>query len=181
VPTRAKTKDPLELATRLGLEEAVRRVLVGEPLRGIRRVVSMVCLGFGRRRWRTNRRGKRVLVAEYALHTESSWRLLGPDGLITGKADMLYTRDEPPGYPDDDDETWGSVGNTRCDKRLEALGPLLGARRLVVRDAAVDAGFMLDLDFGDGYSLRILPTATAGEHWRLFSSLAHLVVGPGTG
>jgi len=177
VPTRGKSKDPLELARRLGLEGAVRDVLVGEPLRDIRRVVTMVSLGFGRRRWHTNRHGERVLVAEYALHTESSWRLLGPDGLITGKADMNLTRDEPPRYPEDEMETWGGCGNTRCDKRLEGLRPLLAARRLVVRDIAIDRGFMLDLDFGEGYSLRVLPTTTGGEHWRLFRpGGSHLVV-----
>jgi hypothetical protein len=166
---------------RHGVEEAVRRVLVGEPLRTIHRAATLICLGFGRRRWTTNRRGKRILVAEYALHTECPWRLLGPEGLVTGKYDICWTRGEPPLDPDEDEKTWGGVGTTRCDERIERLRSLLDKRALVVSSASVDAGFGLDLDLGRGYSFRVLPNATApGEYWRLFRGRGtHLVVRPG--
>src|SRR4051812_21308302 len=94
--------------------EAVLRCLVGLAFWGFGRSVSLLTFQFGERRPRTNRRGEVYEVGEYALHTESPWRLRGRDGIVTGSGDRFW----PAGISPDGQSgwDWDGEGFARCDE-----------------------------------------------------------------
>jgi hypothetical protein len=120
---------------------------------------------------------------EYALHLQCSWRIDGPDGIVTGTED-LWQHVEPDVRPDD----WSHEhGDSLQDARL---GELLGSFDPVTRSwinsdgrltvSAIDASDRGDLtiDLAGGFTLRAFPAGSRDEMWRLFqpgTEQAHFV------
>src|SRR5262252_4212631 len=57
--------------------------LVGLPLTAARRAADMRVFQFG-----TLRPVNRGSVGDFALHVQCSWRIEGPDGIVTGRLDL---------------------------------------------------------------------------------------------
>jgi hypothetical protein len=141
--------------------------LVGLPLSIARRASSMRVLHFG-----AVRPVARGTVGEYALHISCSWRLDGPEGIVTGWSDLWAY----PGPRAPDDWDWEDGPNVQ-DERLGALlggfdpatGSHVNATDLLVVEQ-VKAGPLGDarIYLSGGYRLTLFPDGAADEHWRLF-------------
>src|SRR5688500_13415614 len=98
-------------------------VLVGKPLRYMGRAAHMEWVGFGDYVVVPNLKGQLRKLAEYALHLDCTWRLRGPDGIITGTTDLFYSPEEP--YralkaEERNKKVEGRLYRTLCDARIAA-------------------------------------------------------------
>jgi hypothetical protein len=159
----------------------VLHCLIGLPLWGHGRTVSLVTFQLGGRRSRVDRRGEACEVGEYALHTESPWRLRGPDGIVTGSGDRFW----PAGVSLDDRAgwDWDGSGLARCDELLDAYFAAGSAAPSRVEAVEVDGAGGFRLRLSDGCMLEVFPDdSRGGEDWRLLSpgtEEAHFVVAGG--
>jgi hypothetical protein len=165
---------------RIGREriEAVLGCLIGRTFWGHGRAVSLLTFQFGGRRSRVDRRGEAYEVGEYALHTESPWRLRGPDGIVTGSGDRFW----PAGVSADDGSgwDWDGRGPARCDEQLDAHFAMQRGAPSTVEAVEVDGAGGFRLYLSDGCILEVFPDdSRGGEDWRLLSpgsEEAHFVV-----
>ena len=172
------TADPLAVAQARGIDAALQ-VLLGMPLCFIGRAATLLWVHFGRVRIAPTRRDPTREAGEYAIHTEAPWRILGPNGIVTGRHDLRYTAGEP--ELDFEGDKTRAIGSNRCDERLEELRQLAKSSPLVVQDVSVDAVGTLRMQLSDAYSFEIIPVdSTTDEQWRFFrpgaTETPHLVV-----
>src|SRR5215813_9043960 len=86
--------------------EASLRVLVGLPLRYIRRALDMQIFQFGEvMHGRSRSTDEQTELGRFALHVQCAWRWLSGDRLVVGSCDRLTPRDNPDQVPDDFDWT----------------------------------------------------------------------------
>ena len=154
------------------LIESRLSALVGLRLLGIGRAADMATLTFGSsdddpRPWH--------------LHVQCAWRLEGPEGIITGRAD-LWDSENP------DDPAWLEIPHAydryrnlldaRLDRFHRETDSLPEARILTAVCADALGGFELDLS--GGFRVAVFPGSSRGEHWRLFrrGGGEHFVVPP---
>jgi hypothetical protein len=147
--------------------------LIGLPLTAARSAADMRTFQFG-----TLRPVDRGSVGDFALHVQCPWRIEGPEGIVTGRSDLW----EPVKGDVPFDENWDYEASPNLqDALLQGWLDQNGASLLV---QAVDAD-----DFGgaavilsQGYVLRLFPSGTRGEDWRLFrptTDAPHLIVSGG--
>ena len=156
----------------------ILKVLVGLPLSDSFRAAGMRILHFGKVRVVEGGR-----FGDYALHLQCPWRVVGPDGVITGMDDLWEPVNE-----DDWDENWNyEDSDTLLDARLNELlrGTGLGTKssrsetiRLIVE--AVEATGIGDLRISltEGYKIEVFVCGGRAEDWRFFkpgSDDGHLV------
>ncbi|HET9906022.1 MAG TPA: hypothetical protein VFQ23_05265 [Anaerolineales bacterium] len=159
--------------------------LVGLPLSIARRAANMLVLHFGtirevegRRLSRKKRKDKKGTVGDFALHIQCPWRLENSEGIITGRGD-LYLSAETGNYFDDDeeDDSFDKQGMNLQDRKmgelLQGIDPITGSYMNVTNFLIVES--IESDDFGEatiylsgGYRLRIFPSSSTVEHWRLF-------------
>lgn len=160
------------LTTGQKVTEALAQV-VGLPLTAFRRAADMRTIQFGQ--LRTVERGS---VGDFALHIQCPWRIEGPQGIITGRADLWHPAEEHAPFDDAwDYEKSPNLQDARMEAWLAQVGPTL-----VV--AAVDADEYggATIALSGEYLLRLFPAGTRGEDWRLFrpgTSHPHFVVSGG--
>lgn len=159
---------------------------MGMKLAIARRAASMRVFHFGRVKF--ERDGNRS-VGEFALHIQCPWRLEGPDGIVTGRAD-LWEPAEP--NADIDWATWDYEENENLQDRR--IGRLLGGydsktqsfmndtECLIVEKVRADDFGGATISLSGGYRLVVFPAGSVGEDWRLLqpsSDLRHFVVSGG--
>ncbi len=140
--------------------------LVGLPLSIARRAADMAVFHFGR-----VTRLARGSVGQYALHIQCPWRLGGPEGIITGRADYW----QPPGNLDGKDFSCDEV-NRQDEKLRQFLGGYDEKTRsaidemgkFVVESVAADESGGATLRLSGGFALVIFPDGSTGEEWRKF-------------
>ena len=140
--------------------EAALSPLVGLPLSGSHRAADLSVFKFGALRPVPG--GE---VGDFALHVACPWRVDGPYGIITGRAELFEAIDPERTYADDFD--CYSEPNLQ-DMRMEAwlaAGP--DGRRTVSGVEADDFGGVT-LNFEGGFALRLFPMTTRRECWRVF-------------
>lgn len=176
------------------IEEAVAQALeklVGLELECTTRAADMRGFGFGEERMIPDERrpGEKRPVSEVVLHIQCAWRIDGPDGILTGRADFWDPVDELTG-PDferwDNDRdanlqdhriaTWLKVpaGNF-MERAMPGTWPRVEAVRATGMGGA-------QLDFSDGMRLTLFPHGSRGEDWRIFSpgdDSSHFVIAAG--
>jgi hypothetical protein len=157
--------------------------LVGLKLSIARRAAGMLVFHFGA--IRPHRRG-RGTVGAYALHVQCPWRLVGPDGIITGSAD----RDEPPANGaeiDRNDARAGTLQHVQLAAFLGGYDPETGSHinateGLVVVAVTADRFGSVDISLTDEVRLQLFPDGSLGEDWRFFDASgenAHFVAEAG--
>ena len=166
--------------------------LVGLELAAAARAGDMLSLHFGPLSLR-HRRGRDVLMGRLALHVHCPWRVEGPDGLITGRADAWEPIEPLSGaaYQDGD---WERAGNLQDRRVAEWLGipdlpredPRAGVadrpRTVLATRATPFEG--AEIDLAGGYRLVLFPHDSRSESWRLFrmdapEEVPHFVAGGG--
>ncbi len=113
-----------------------------------------------------------ALRGDYTLHVQTSWRLVGPDGIITGSTDRCFPVDgsDPPR-----DWDWDR-GPNRCDAQMKAW---FGASPHTVENVDADRYGGALITLSHGFEIQILPEDSLTlERWRLFRPGAkeHFVV-----
>jgi hypothetical protein len=157
--------------------------LVGVKLSIARSAVAMRIFHFGA--IRPHHRGKGT-VGAYALHLQCPWRLVRPDGVITGSAD----RNEPPAEGaeiDRRDARAGSLQEVQLAKLFGGYDSKTGGHintteSLVVTAVTVDRFGGVDISLTADVRLQLFPDGSIGEDWRFFDASGrtpHLVVEAG--
>lgn len=112
-------------------------------------------------------RGKRRVIADYALHLQCPWRICGPAGIVVGSQDLFYPAGDPSVEPPDFD--WDVPGSTRRDERMSEFLASRETAPLYVLAVSADEAGSISLDFVGGYSMDVFPVESLErEYWRLF-------------
>jgi|SRR5687767_6738852 len=170
--------------------------LIGLPLSIARRAADMLVLHFGtirevesRSLSGRRRKNKKGTVGDFALHIQCPWRLENSDGIITGRGD-LYRSAETGEYFDAelDDDSFYKHGKNLQDRKmgelLQGIEPVTDSYMnvtnfLIVEKTEADNFGEATIYLSGGYRLRIFPSSSTGEHWRLFQGATdekHFVV-----
>jgi len=136
------------------------RQLLGLPLSAARRAADMRTLQFG-----PLREVDRGSVGDFALHILCPWRLEGPDGIITGQSDVFEPIERSPEFDFDnwDYERSGNLQDSQFEHLLRRQ-----SEDLVVQEIDADDFGGAVIHFRNHIVLRIFPSGTRGEDWRLF-------------
>lgn len=151
--------------------ERALHCLVGKPFRSIGRAEDLVWLGFGDLVKKVSFDGQEKLVARYALHLQTGWRIIRNESeIVIGFGDLFL--DPPQSMPCSD-----KIEN-RFDARIEKL--LSESPFPVVSEIIADNLGGLIINFAPELRLEILPMDSEGsEQWRFFemdSTGEHFVV-----
>jgi hypothetical protein len=156
-------------------------VLIGRPLSIAREAADMRVFHFGAIAPKTSGPGT---VGSHALHIQCSWRIVGPNGAITGYSDRFDAVQEE---SEIDPDHLGR-GNLQRARLLELLGEFDAETNSAVDPAgrhivvAADIGICASLDivFSNGNRLQVFPDSSGLEDWRFFDcqdqNAPHLVV-----
>ena len=102
-------------------------------------------------------------IGDFALHIQCSWRIDGPDGIVTGRSDLWRpVKDNPPIDSYEDLEKWPNLQDTRIDQWLAE-----NERSLVVVKVDADDCGGATIHLGQDFVLRLFPAGIRGEDWRL--------------
>ncbi|MEN6333807.1 MAG: hypothetical protein ABFE01_06060 [Phycisphaerales bacterium] len=144
--------------------------LVGLRLSSTTRAADVRCFRFGRLP-----APGREAVDQYVLHVQCSWRIEGPDGLLTGRSDLWEPAEDP---ADVDLDAWDfdedeNLQDRMIDVFLRGYDIHTGsfndeANMLVVEAVLGDAYGGATLTFSGGCRLVIFPAGSRGEDWRIF-------------
>jgi hypothetical protein len=141
-------------------------ILVGLRLTTDGRAVDMVTLGFGPVR-EEETRGKLRTIAQYALHIQCPWRLMGGGVVLAGYTDWRF----PPAGVSNHGFVPSDAHLTRRDELVRSFRSH-GSDAHVVESAEGATAGDLRVVFADGCVLEVFPDfATPDDHdeyWRLF-------------
>ena len=163
---------------KLAIKETLQ-VLVGLPLTAAGRAHTLEWFHFGEQHERQQRNGKIVVVGQYALHVQCSWRIISPSGIRVASSDRYFAAGDEPlkDYPD---FAWERQGANRCDQRMSALIEQHAPEPLVVQTICADDVGSVRIAFDKDYALDVFPdNSFASEHWRFFqpaNGAPHFVV-----
>lgn len=145
--------------------------VIGLPLTASYRAANMRTLHFGRMR-----AVEGGAVGDYALHIQCPWRVEGPDGIVTGHADLWDpVEDSAPYDANWDYEKSPNLQDARMTQWLER-------NELVVSKVEADEFGGAAISFHQGFVLRLFPGGSRGEDWRFFqpnTDNEHLVISGG--
>ncbi|MDN3505755.1 MAG: hypothetical protein P0S96_00820 [Simkaniaceae bacterium] len=129
--------------------------IVGLPLGTYFRAADMRMFGFGK-----IRPFKKGQVCDYSLHILCSWRLVGPEGIITGHRDLWE-----PVKEDDSDEEWNYENGNLQDKKLEEL---FSSATFIVQSATIKNCGDLEVVFSGEYKLQTFLDFSRDDAWLIF-------------
>jgi hypothetical protein len=145
------------------------RVLVGLQLSILRRAPDMLVLHFGDIRVHLSGKGT---VGTYALHAQCAWRFDGPGGTITGRDDLWAYAGPGERPPNGSYEDGFSLQDRQFSKffiRDECTRSWVNpGDRFIVTGTEQTKDGDLRLDFTEGYAIRLFPSGSGSEAWRLF-------------
>jgi hypothetical protein len=156
-------------------EQVIARLsqLIGLPLTVVRRAADMRIFCFGK--LRLVNCGS---VGDFALHVLCPWRIDGPGGIVTGGFDLWEPAEDDAPF----DENWDYETSPNLqDARLQVWFEQNRASLVVQALDADDFGGAA-VSLGQGFVLRLFPSRTRGEDWRLFrpnTDAPHFVVSGG--
>jgi hypothetical protein len=170
--------------------------LIALPLCISRRAADMLILHFGTIQEVENRslsgklrKNPKGTVGDFSLHIQCPWRIENSDGIITGRGD-LYRSPETGEYfgKELDDDSFYEHGKNFQDRKmgelLQGIDPITGSYMnvtnfLIVEETEAENFGEATLHLSGGYRLRIFPSSSKGEHWRLLQGVTdekHFVV-----
>jgi len=153
--------------------------LVGLSFTHTTRAANMECLKFGTLFIEKN--GKNLNIGLFALHLQTSWRIVDKSGLIVGSDDLYERADESDEY-DENYDYYEFNANLRDIK----LSKLIKKRKLIIVSAKADKYGSLKISFNKNIKLVVFPTSTTKaytEYWRIldfrkgYKKSKHLVSG----
>jgi len=152
--------------------EDVVRKLVGQPLLQVRSIVSLYIFDFGNGKVieTTDLVGNKCMVSEFAVHTESSWRLQDDHRIIVTRDDRFFWA-EGRKRPQFDWRACRKKGKNLCDVQLAKIFRSLPCRAFTVSKVESDTYGGLTISFKGGFALIVWPdNSFAMEAWRFIDS-----------
>lgn len=148
------------------IEEALQG-LVGLPLGAMWRAAGLLKFNFGKKELVPDGKGGTEETWDYSLHITCEWRIVGPEGIVTGTNDKYFRAGEQ--WSDLSDFDDNVSGSSRLDERRTRFMEERKGNPLVVEGVSADNVGSFRLLFSDGYHLDVMPFHTVPyEHWRLF-------------
>ncbi len=159
--------------------EHTLKVLKGLQLKDIGRAADLEWFIFSSIHNLGSEHDRSIVVAQYALHAECAWRVVGPEGILVASRDRYYPAGSDP-YQDMDNFNWDLPGNNRCDEKVMNFIKNTANKPLIVLSIEADYLGGLSLELDDGYVIELFPDdSLEGEYWRFFrvdSEAHHFVV-----
>ena len=157
--------------------------LIGKQLSIARRAADMRGFHFGR--ITVEEDGNRS-SGEFALHVQCPWHIGGPDGIVTGYADLWEPVDQDEeidwdtwNYDDDDNLQDHRIGELLGDYDPRTRSFVNKTMSLVVEAIDADDFGGAAISLSGGYRLILFPSGSVGEDWRVFqpsSDQEHFVI-----
>lgn len=133
--------------------------IVGLPLRTFFRAADMRMFGFGEAR-----PCEGGITCDYSLHILCSWRLLGPQGIITGHHDLWQPINE-----EDWDEEWNyENGNLQDKKMSELFESSLSDPKFIVQSVQIKNCGDLEISLSGGYIIETFLNHSIDDAWLIF-------------
>jgi hypothetical protein len=146
--------------------EKAMKVLIGMPLWGSHRAANLQVFKFGEQIPDVTRRGEAVLIGEFGLHVQCSWRIIHAATIVVAANDRYLAAGDDP-YQDYDDFDWDKQPN-RLDEHITALFAAWAENPPHVESMEADAVGSLHIALARDYVLDVLPSDSLGrEYWRL--------------
>ena len=145
--------------------------IIGLPLIAAWRGADMRIFQFG-----TLHQIENGSVGDFALHIQCPWRIEGKDGIVTGRLDLWEPIERGPDF---DWESWHYEKSPNLQDFLVDQWLREHGLTLVVRKVDADEYGGATIHFHDSFVLRLFPSGTQGEDWRLFrpkTGAPHFVV-----
>ncbi|GAX47808.1 hypothetical protein [Pseudolactococcus reticulitermitis] len=145
--------------------------IIGQKFSTIGRAADMAWLGFGKEVQATDWKGRDRIVHEFALHLQTSWRIIDnqSDRIVIASGDMYYPisdTDTNAKTFDWDTFDWDIQGGNLYDERAENMN--LSENDSRVLDVTVNDHFDICITFSNGWCLQAFISRTQGEVWRFF-------------
>src|SRR3954452_2365316 len=151
--------------------EETLKVLVGLPLWGSHRAADLQVFKFGAHipsmtRGTKTHPPEAVMIGEYGLHLQCSWRIAEGATIVVASQDLFYAAGDDP-YKDRDDFDWEKQQNRR-DERIAALFTSWADDPPTVESVDADTVGSLFFSLTRGYAFGVFPCDSLGrERWRL--------------
>ena len=141
-------------------------VIVGEEFRYVFRAGNMLTLGFGNDIDYERKNIAKEIVARYALHIQTSWRMISGDRIILGVDDFYISQN---GVTYQEFEENCGYGKSMFDLNSARVNEYLSKMRInVLRIEGNDHGD-LTIYFENGYLLEVfVSNSSYDESWRFF-------------
>ncbi|MCL2046894.1 MAG: hypothetical protein FWG88_10985 [Oscillospiraceae bacterium] len=151
--------------------------LQGERFRYTYRAGNMLTMGFGEDKTHVRHDGTIRVVARYALHVQSSWRLLKDNSIVLGCDDFYIAQN---GVTYEEFKVDGGFGKSIFDSNSTFLNEYIEHRHIcVLKIEASDFGDLV-ISMDDNYRLEVMYNSSVlDESWRFFevgSEKKHFVV-----
>lgn len=147
------------------------QVLKGLQFQCLGRAADLLCMHFGSMHEITYSNGKTAVVGEWALHVDTTWRMISDSKIFVGNSDMNYQAGNG-NFNDCDFYDWDIGGKSRFDEKAELLNhKLKDARTFVQGVKCSDVGDLkLDFQNGDTFQINCNISSDFSEYelWRLF-------------
>jgi hypothetical protein len=161
----------------VGMSETKRikehlNLLIGLPLFNAGRVSSLIWFDFGKKISKIkDRKGKTLLIGEYAIHTESAWHIRGTQGIIVGSTDRFYSAGEDP-YKDYETVDWQDKAVlNRCDERLKNFINEHKNDPLIVRSVDANRWGSIKINLSGKFAIEVFKhNSLGGEYWRMLET-----------
>ena len=143
--------------------------VLGLPVSNMGRASDLVWFHFGPQRTVANHfSGKPQVVAEWALHVQCPWRIVGPANIELASADMYYPTTTE-GKVDLDDFDWDRPGKNLLDEKVAILLASRHDAPFVITHIEIDRVGSLKLLLDTTHSLEVFPSSSLPrEQWRFF-------------
>lgn len=151
--------------------ERTLNVLIGKPLWGSHRAADLQVFKFGARipsmlRATKRRPSEAVVIGEYGLHLQCSWRIIHEAIIAVASQDLFYAAGDDP-YKDYEEFDWDKQPSRR-DERIMALVASWADYPPKVISVEADMVGSLRISLTQQYILDVFPSDSLGrEHWRL--------------
>ena len=151
--------------------------LMNQKLNYLGRAASMLDMGFGDDvECISFINGDKRIVSRFALHVQSSWRIIKQNSIVLAQKDFFEPKDEL-SYEEFQKE---SFGNSQFDARSEIFNVSFRKEPLYISQIFANDFGDVTIHFGSNYHLEVFVDVSGNqESWRFFepgSDLPHFIV-----
>jgi hypothetical protein len=148
--------------------------IIGNKLFDVGRTLDIAWIHLGEPRKQMKMSGEEILIGEFALHLQSSWRIRQGKDIITGRKDIFTT-----GKRKSSRFLLSDYNSTLFDQRVKKLNDFNKLKQIVVKSINLDNPYVFSIEFSESIFLDIFSeTSIESESWRFldFANNTHYVI-----